>query len=111
MREALKTTPPLVLSAPTMSGCRGRARQPLHVHPGLVPGRHHQAGHGHAATWAIAGATYIVQEYCNALFDALFHILPLAPTWTASTQHRPRLASGRPWDVEAQELLDAVCRA
>jgi chlorophyllide a reductase subunit Z len=53
------------------------------------------------------GATYIVQEFCNALFDALFHILPLGTELDTidATPARAVAESTMPWADDALQLL------
>jgi 3,8-divinyl chlorophyllide a/chlorophyllide a reductase subunit Z len=58
-----------------------------------------------------AGATYIAQEFCNALFDALFHILPLATDMDRVDATPVRTEQSLPWDDEAREHLQALIDA
>jgi chlorophyllide a reductase subunit Z len=55
-----------------------------------------------------AGATYLVQEVCNALFDALFNILPLGTELDRVDPTPARLHEELPWRDDAREALDEL---
>ena len=54
-----------------------------------------------------SGATYVVQEVCNALFDALFHILPLGTEMdkVEATHARGVVTPNATWQDAAQTLM------
>jgi chlorophyllide a reductase subunit Z len=106
VRAAIKAAPPLVLFGSfnermyaQEAGCRAA------YIPASFPGAIIRRSTG-TPFMGYAGATYVVQEYCNALFDALFHILPLA-TEMDKVEPTPARAAER-WEPEASALLERM---
>jgi chlorophyllide a reductase subunit Z len=58
-----------------------------------------------------SGASYLLQEVCNSLFDALFNILPLGKDLDKVDATPSRLHQELPWDEAAEQSLDAMLEA
>ena len=54
------------------------------------------------------GACYLLQEVCNALFDALFNILPLGSDLDRIDATPTRVLESLPWSSEAEALLERM---
>jgi 3,8-divinyl chlorophyllide a/chlorophyllide a reductase subunit Z len=114
VRELCRTKPPLVMFGSYnermyLAECGGRATYIPLSFPGAIIRRHTGT-----PVMGYSGATWLVQEVANALFDALFHILPLATAMdkVAATPSRLGGASTElDWDDDARAALETLVEA
>ena len=113
IRKLVHEKPPLVMYGSyneRMYLAEGGAASPMR--PTFIPASFPGAiirRHTGTPFMGYAGATYLIQEFCNSLFDALFHILPLG---SEMDKVDPTLARGQQthseWEDEANDLLNEL---
>lgn len=111
VQESIRNTPPLIMFGSynermymAEAGCR--AMYVPASFPGAVIRRHTGT-----PFMGYSGATYLVQEVCNALFDALFNILPLAGDLDKVEATPTKLEGQMAWNDEARLELDRLVEA
>jgi len=108
VRKAVKETPPLIMFGSYnermyMAEAGVRAMYIPASFPGALIRRHTGT-----PFMGYSGATYLVQEVCNALFDALFHILPLGTELDKVDATPARLHRELRWTDAAKQALDEL---
>jgi chlorophyllide a reductase subunit Z len=106
--EAIKTTPPLIMFGSYnermyMAELGSRSVYVPASFPGAAIRRHTGS-----PFMGYSGATYLIQEVCNALFDALFFILPLAGQMDRAEATPSRLLESVTWADDARSELDIL---
>jgi 3,8-divinyl chlorophyllide a/chlorophyllide a reductase subunit Z len=111
VREAIRSNPPLIMFGSYnermyMAEAGSRA---VYV-PASFPGA---AIRRHTGTpfMGYSGATYLIQEVCNALFDALFHMIPLSTQMDAVEATPARMERSIGWNDDAKSHFDELVEA
>ncbi len=108
VRRSLTDAPPLVVFGSFnermyLAETGGRAVWIPASFPGAIVRRHTGT-----PFMGYSGCVYLVQEVCNALFDALFHILPLGVEMDRAAEATPARGVPVEWEDAARLLLDEL---
>jgi 3,8-divinyl chlorophyllide a/chlorophyllide a reductase subunit Z len=111
IRKLIREKPPLIVFGSYnermyMAECGARSIYIPASLPGAIIRRHTGT-----PFMGYSGATYIIQEVCNALFDALFHILPLGTEMDKIEPTPAKRERELAWADAAKAMLDELVEA